>query len=200
MKIILKGIDMDSRLDLAKVFEEIYDARNKSYNVGLCLGLKDDVLDSIHKNPRNNDDGDCLREVIREYLKRVDPDPTWRAIADALKCPTVDEPRLAKQIEAKYCTHRDQPLTNAAPAKEFPLVTQMQQVRIRQDETPTSQSTPDHSAAQYSEVALPVCTSKPPSSIGKPASVEEARAKIKMFEKRFNTLKKSTEEILKNVG
>lgn len=41
---------------------------------------------------------DCLEEMISEWLKRVDPPPTWAALADAVE--TLDEVK-AREIRAK---------------------------------------------------------------------------------------------------
>lgn len=43
-----------------------------------------------------------LIEVLQLWLRRS-PQPTWETIVEALKDPIVGEPRLAKEIEAKYC-------------------------------------------------------------------------------------------------
>ena len=88
--------------DLSTVLKEIYEARGHAYYVGLDLKLPTDVLDGIVS--RYADDRDRLLHVIKEFLKRIDPKPTWRAIVDALKSPTVNMPQLAEKIEAKFCS------------------------------------------------------------------------------------------------
>ena len=67
------------------------------------MKLPTDVLDGIVS--RYADDRDRLLHVIKEFLKRIDPKPTWRAIVDALRSPFVDMPQLAEKIEAKFCSH-----------------------------------------------------------------------------------------------
>ena len=89
--------------DLSEVLTELLEAQNRSYYLGLALKLPTYVLDAIHSPNANPQD--CLRRVIEEFLRGVDPRPTWSAIAVALKNPSVKLPRLAEEIEAKYYHH-----------------------------------------------------------------------------------------------
>ena len=85
-----------------KVLENILKAQNHSQFIGLKLGVPKYVIDGIlqtHSKPR-----DQLYDVIVEYLKQVEPGPTWRAIADVLKSPVIDLPHLAKKIENEHCS------------------------------------------------------------------------------------------------
>ena len=88
--------------DLVTVLNEIYEARVRAHFVGLNLKISTDVLESI--KTRYDDDGERLYYVIFEFLKRLDPKPTWRAIVDALKSATVNMAKLAEKIEAKFCS------------------------------------------------------------------------------------------------
>ena len=51
------------------------------------LGLEKHVLNKI----KADEEGvrNCLHEMLSEWLKHVDPSPTWAALADAVE--TVDE-------------------------------------------------------------------------------------------------------------
>ena len=84
------------------VLEEILEAKTHTRFIGLKLKLPNHVVDGIHM--QYSDSRDHLYYVIKEYLEQVDPTPTWRAIADALRSPPVNLPRLAKRIEDKYCS------------------------------------------------------------------------------------------------
>ena len=87
--------------DAATVLEELYKAQNHSQFIGLKLKVPQHIVDGIlkaHSEPR-----DQLYDVIVEYLKQVEPGPTWRAIADALRSPVINLTHLAKTIEEKYC-------------------------------------------------------------------------------------------------
>ena len=88
--------------DAMSVLEEILEAQTRARFIGLKLKLPKHVVDDIHT--KYSDPQERLYNVIEEYLKQVEPTPTWRAIADALKSPLVNLPHLAKRIEEKYCS------------------------------------------------------------------------------------------------
>ena len=74
------------------------------YNLGLQLNLRPETLDTIRahfKDPR-----DQLREMLKIWLTTSD-NPSWKAITDALKSPTMGESRLAGSLETKYCRTED---------------------------------------------------------------------------------------------
>ena len=86
--------------DAVNVLEEIVEAQNQSYALGLKLKLSLHVVDAIHSTnpqPRNR-----LLQVLIEFTKQVDPRPTWRAIVAALRSPAVDLPQLAMRVEAAH--------------------------------------------------------------------------------------------------
>ncbi len=99
--------------DLIVVLKATRSGRNKWYNIGLKLGVESHTLDSI--GDRFDDPTDCLREVIKQWLKGGSPQPTWRALVDALKSCVVGEEKLASELEAKYC---DVPAQGAGKAIE----------------------------------------------------------------------------------
>lgn len=86
--------------DTAKVLEELLEAQNETYTLGLSLGLSPTVVEAIHATnfiPR-----DRLLKIIMEFLKRMEPKPTWRLIVEALKSPVVNLPRIAHKVEAAH--------------------------------------------------------------------------------------------------
>ena len=86
--------------DAVNVLEEIVEAQNQSYLLGLKLQLPLHVVDSIYttySQPR-----DRLLQVLIEFTKQVDPIPTWRAIVAALRSPAVNLPQLAMKVEAAH--------------------------------------------------------------------------------------------------
>ena len=113
MKYLLCGTGMDCILlcsavkltvdDLGVVQEELYGARTHWYNMGLKLGLKPDALDTI-KSTCSGDPSECFRDMLKGYLKKVTPLPSWRTLAEALKSSTVGEQQLAEKVEGKHCT------------------------------------------------------------------------------------------------
>ena len=86
--------------DLGAVQEELYAARTSWYNLGLKLGLTVNNLDAI--------EGECnssnhFRKMLTKWLKTA-KFPSWNALADGLKSPTIAENQLAEEIEKKYCS------------------------------------------------------------------------------------------------
>ena len=84
------------------VQEELYAARTHWYNLGLKLGLKPDVLDTI-KIQCSGDPSECFQVTLKDYLKTITPWPSWMALVEALRSPIVDQPQLAEKVEKKYC-------------------------------------------------------------------------------------------------
>ena len=95
---IVPSLEPDSLNDVRK---ELWDINAKWYDIGLELGLRTGVLESIRY--QNQDAPTCLRETLFHWLKKVDPPPTWKRLAYALESCTVGEPRLAEQLRTKYC-------------------------------------------------------------------------------------------------
>ena len=86
--------------DAMSVLEEILEAQTRARYIGLKLKLPKHVVDGIHT--KYSDAQERLYNVIEEFLKQVNPTPTWRAIADVLRSPSVNLPHLAKRIEDKH--------------------------------------------------------------------------------------------------
>ena len=87
--------------DLSKVRNEVFSAAAKWYDIGLELGVSADDLDTIKK--ANDDPKECLREMLRQWLSKVDLEPTWEALIAALRIPAVNYPALANEIKLKFC-------------------------------------------------------------------------------------------------
>ena len=86
--------------DLAAVQRKLYDVNTKWYNLGLELGLRPPTLDSIKTN-YSGDPSQCFCQVLKEWLKGVNPLPTWQAMVNALKSHTVAHYHLAQQIQTE---------------------------------------------------------------------------------------------------
>ena len=79
--------------DLPQVYRSVFDARTKWYDIGLELGIDAETLNCIEKeNPRQLQD--CLRNMLKTWLERAHPRPTWEALIEALKSPLVDREDL----------------------------------------------------------------------------------------------------------
>ena len=83
--------------DLDLLTQELTGVKRKWYEIGVDLGLKNEVNKIRHPDPDV-----CLKETLRAELQDSDP-TTWRNIVDALRSPDVRESELADQLEAKYC-------------------------------------------------------------------------------------------------
>ena len=86
---------------LKDLLEELYTkAASKWEDIGISLEIEDGKLERI-KIDNANDSRSCLREMLRAWLSRVDPPPSWSAIAGALEC--LGDENLADHLRSKYC-------------------------------------------------------------------------------------------------
>ena len=58
-------------------------------------------LDAIEENNRGNVEK-CFSKMLILWLRRVNPPPTWSAMVEALKEPTVGLEDLAEEVESKF--------------------------------------------------------------------------------------------------
>ena len=94
--------DTLTKEDALYLFEEIKEAKNRSFAIGFQLKIPFQNIRQI------NDSQSRLCQVLIEYSKLQTPRPTRRGIADALKSKLVDLPHLAEKIEAmRYSTSMD---------------------------------------------------------------------------------------------
>ena len=85
---------------LATVRDALFDVRSKWEDIGIELLSKNDT-DAIKKE-KVNDVGGCLTEMLSVYLKRANPEPSWKSIIAALKAKAVGESQLAEDLEQRY--------------------------------------------------------------------------------------------------
>ena len=83
--------------DVPKVACEILEVQTKSKRFGRVLGLPKVTVDSIHQ--QNSDLQERLICVLDEFVKQIEPPPTWRVIAEALRNPLIGFHRLADKEE-----------------------------------------------------------------------------------------------------
>ena len=86
--------------DAKDILEELQEAMNKAYELGLVLKLLPHEVDAIRKT--YPDPRDCLLQVILAFLRQAEPRPTWRVIVDALRNPIVNLTALAERVEAAH--------------------------------------------------------------------------------------------------
>ena len=82
--------------DLIK--ELLTKASDKWENIGILLGIEPGRLDTI--KVAENVPQNCLREMLKIWLKRVSPPPLWSAIADAIDL--LGDQNLADHLRTKY--------------------------------------------------------------------------------------------------
>ena len=86
--------------DVPDVVCEVLDVRTKSNLFGRVLKLPAATVESIHQ--QYSDPQDRLFHIIDEFVKQVQPPPTWRVILEALRNPLIGHHRLAHEVERKY--------------------------------------------------------------------------------------------------
>ena len=89
-------VDILKFRDLSAIQKTTWGARSQWYNVGLELGISADTLDAIKRNNRDICE-DCYTTIVKHWLKVKHPRPTWTALAEALKSPSVNMGHLAEQ-------------------------------------------------------------------------------------------------------
>ena len=95
-----------TRGDVETVVKELLEVQDLSRVIGLQLKVPRRIVADIHK--RYTNPKDRLYYVLVEFLKQVEPRPTWSAIVDALRSPAVNLQYLAQRIQRKYCLGDDE--------------------------------------------------------------------------------------------
>ena len=86
--------------DVAGIVAAILPAQTKSEAFGHILKIPPHTVEAIHQQYHNPQDR--LFHVISEFVKHVEPKPTWKVIVEALKNPLIEFSSLAEDIENKY--------------------------------------------------------------------------------------------------
>ena len=87
-------------LTLKDAINALHSVSYKWYNIGVQLDVPTFQLKNIEK--KTSDLMDQLRDTL-DYWMNHNFSPSWRHLVDALRAPSVDEKRLAEEIEEKYC-------------------------------------------------------------------------------------------------
>ena len=88
------------RDDVPGIVAQILDVQTKSKIFGRVLKLPASTVDGIHMQYRPEE---CLFQVMDEFVKQVEPRPTWRAIVNSLRNQLIGLTSLAEEIEGKHC-------------------------------------------------------------------------------------------------
>ena len=83
--------------DLADVMKETWETKSSWYNIGVCLLISPDTLDTIEKEHQCVDT--CFREMLKTWLRASYPRPTWTKLAEALRSPMVGYESLADELD-----------------------------------------------------------------------------------------------------
>ena len=94
-------------LTLKAAINALHSASPRWYQIGVQLNVPTHLLKNIQQ--QHHDPIDCLTELLDKWMKNAtDPPPSWRALIDALRAPTVGETRLAGELEVTYCNQTEQ--------------------------------------------------------------------------------------------
>ena len=63
------------------------------------LDIEQGLLENIKAD--NKDSNGCLREMLKVWLKRADPPPSWSAVVSAVE--VLEDQKLAKTLHDRYC-------------------------------------------------------------------------------------------------
>ena len=86
--------------ELKDLLKELYaKVSDKWEDIGILLGIEPGRLDAI-KTAENHTAQSCLREMLKIWLKRVSPPPSWAAITEAVEL--LGDQSLADHLRTKY--------------------------------------------------------------------------------------------------
>ena len=87
--------------DLNKVKKALLSARVEWEKIGLELEISAADLESIKNANRGNPD-DCFIEMLKKFLKKGKPKPTWELLATTLEAEGIEYGALAEEVREKY--------------------------------------------------------------------------------------------------
>ena len=81
--------------ELKDIFKELYPLATCWKTIGTLLGVPTHILDKTKSEGGRVDDH--LREMLSEWLRQIDPPPTWTALAEAVE--VIDKSKAQKLRE-----------------------------------------------------------------------------------------------------
>jgi len=94
-------------LTLKTVFNALHSVCYKWSKIGLQLDVPIARLKIIQADTTGAEKRLC--DTLEYWMNNAsDPLPSWKVLVNALKAPAVDESRLARKLEDKYCSPEDQ--------------------------------------------------------------------------------------------
>ena len=83
--------------DLSIVFEKLFKARTKWFQIGMKLTMDIETLNSIAMKNQDNTENSLLKMLTHRL--QAGGSLTWRDLCDCLRSPTVDRNDVAQKIE-----------------------------------------------------------------------------------------------------
>ena len=93
--------------DVADIANELVEAQNHSFPLGLQLKLPHHEVEAIHSQYQNPQDR--LLHVLIKFTKQAEPRPTWKVIVNGLRAPIVSLHALADKVEKSHSYQVEQP-------------------------------------------------------------------------------------------
>lgn len=110
--------------NMQEVLENVWEARQKWYNIGIQLKLDINDLDVIQRQGNNKSPDDYVVDMLKIWLRRKGA--TWKALIDALRHKTVGYPILANNIATKFALDDvDSDLSDTARGQNEPITTDL---------------------------------------------------------------------------
>ena len=100
-----------TQLTLGSLYAKLLPICSKWMKLGNAMSLPEELLDEIDTN--NEQDEDCLQEMLEYYMQNCDQEHTWEEISSFLKL--IDEEQLADNI----CSIYDQPCMTDVDTMSF---------------------------------------------------------------------------------
>ena len=91
---------IDDKPRLTYVFKKLLPLASKWKTIGCLLAIESHIIDNVKRN--EEDVHDCLHAMLSEWLKQVDPPPTWRAVVDAVEAVDVSKAEDIKKYLATF--------------------------------------------------------------------------------------------------
>ena len=86
--------------DLNEVIKATWQARVEWYDIGLGLHISPNTLDAIRNDNRDICKA-CFREMLKVWLKRSHPPPTWKELVETLRSPMVGFEHIAELLSPR---------------------------------------------------------------------------------------------------
>ena len=95
-----RQLEVTSPLKFSDLLKELLNKVSADWeDIGLALDLEQGQLSAIRSDHRESNK--CFREMLKLWLKQIEPPPTWSAIIDAIRI--LQHESLAEVLRKKYC-------------------------------------------------------------------------------------------------